>query len=214
MSDGSPVVLVHGLTASMDWWRPTIAALEPHHDVRIVELPGLTVRAASHRLAGWLEEQGLRRAALVGHSMGGTVAVLTAAEAPELVGRLALIAPAGVFLSRSRRSYVLPLAHSTLIRAPRQLPRMIRDSLRVGPLQLWRLSFDILHTDVIPSLRSVRSPTLVFWGAKDRLLPSALGEVFCREIPDCRLVVLPDGGHVPMLECPAELHRHLLGFLE
>jgi pimeloyl-ACP methyl ester carboxylesterase len=214
VNDGSPVVLVHGLTASMDWWRPTIAALEPHHDVRIVELPGLTVSDASRRLAGWLEEQGLRGAALVGHSMGGTVAVLTAAEAHDLVGRLALIAPGGVFRSRSRRSYALPLAHSTLMRAPRRLPRMVRDSLRVGPVQLWRLSSDLLHTDVMPSLPSVRARTLVLWGEKDRLLPSALGQVFCREIPDCHLVVLPNCGHVPMLECPDELHRHLLGFLQ
>jgi pimeloyl-ACP methyl ester carboxylesterase len=213
VSDRSPVVLVHGLTASVDWWRPTIAALEPRHDVRIVELPGLTVRDGSRRLAEWLEEEGLRDAALVGHSMGGTVAALTAAEVPELVGRLALIAPAGIFRSRSRRSYVFPLVHSTLIRAPRQLPRMVRDSLRVGPLQLWRLSSDVLQTDVGPSLPSVRAPTLVLWGARDRLLPAALGQVFCREIRDCRLVVLPNCGHVPMLECPDELHGHLLGFL-
>jgi pimeloyl-ACP methyl ester carboxylesterase len=214
VSDGSPVVLVHGLTASVDWWRPTIAALEPHHDVRIVELPGLTVGDASRRLAGWLEEQGLRGAALVGHSMGGTIALLTAAEAPDLVGRLALLAPAGVFESRSRRSYVLPLAHSTLIRSPRQFPRMIRDSLRIGPVRLWRVSSDLLRCDVMPALRSVRAPTLVLWGANDRLLPPALGQVFCREISDCRLVVLPGCGHVPMLEGPDELHRHLLGFLE
>jgi pimeloyl-ACP methyl ester carboxylesterase len=213
VNDSFPVVLVHGLTASMDWWRPTIAALEPHHDVHIVELPGLPVGDASRRLAGWLEEQGLRGAALVGHSMGGTIAVLTAAQAPDLVGRLALLAPAGIFRSRSRRSYVLPLAHSTLIHAPRQLPRMIRDALRIGPQRLWRVSSDLLHSDVMPSLRSVRAPTLVLWGANDRLLPSALGEVFCREISDCRLVVLSNCGHVPMLECPDELHRHLLGFL-
>src|SRR5512132_1697429 len=83
MSRDFPVVLVHGMTASTDWWRPTIAALESHHDVRIVELRGLPVREAAQRLAEWLDTEGLRGAALVGHSMGGAVVVETAADAPE-----------------------------------------------------------------------------------------------------------------------------------
>jgi pimeloyl-ACP methyl ester carboxylesterase len=213
VNGGAPVVLVHGLTASMGWWRPTIAALEPRHDVQVVELPGLPVRDAALRLAAWLEERELRGAALVGHSMGGTIAVLTAAEAPDLVGRLALIAPAGVFRSRSRRSYIVPIAYSAVVRAPTQVPRMIRDALRIGPLRLWRISADLLLTDVVPALRSVRAPTLVLWGANDRVLSPSLSEIFRSEIPDCRLVMLPNCGHVPMVECPDDLHRHLLGFL-
>jgi pimeloyl-ACP methyl ester carboxylesterase len=59
----------------------------------------------------------------------------------------------------------------------------------------------------------VRAPSLVVWGANDRLLPPALGEEFRTLIPDCRLVVLPKCGHIPMLECPDALHEHLLGFL-
>ena len=213
MSLDSPVVLVHGMTASTDWWRPTIAALEPHHDVRIVELRGLPVREAAQRLAEWLATEDLRGAALVGHSMGGTVAVETAAQAPEAVGRLVLIAPAGIFPSRSRRSYTLPLARSTLMRAPTQLPRMVRDTVRVGPLRLWHMSSDLLRGDITPALRAVRAPSLVVWGAEDRLLPPWLAEEFRTLIPDCRLVVLPKCGHIPMLECPDTLHEHLLGFL-
>lgn len=213
MSFDSPVVLVHGMTASTDWWRPTIAALEPHHDVRIVELRGLPVREAAQRLAKWLESEDLHGAALVGHSMGGTVAVETAAQAPEAVGRLVLIAPAGIFPSRSRRSYTLPLARSTLMRAPTQLPRMVRDTVRVGPLRLWHMSSDLLRGDITPALRAVRAPSLVVWGAEDRLLPPWLAEEFRTLIPDCRLVVLPKCGHIPMLECPDTLHEHLLGFL-
>jgi pimeloyl-ACP methyl ester carboxylesterase len=213
MSLDSPVVLVHGMTASTDWWRPTIAALEAHHDIRIVELRGLPVREAAQRLAEWLDTEDLRGAALVGHSMGGAVAVETAANAPGSVGRLALIAPAGIFPSRSRRSYTLPLARSTLIHARSQLPRMVRDALRVGPARLWHLSSDLLNGDITPALQAVQAPALVVWGANDRLLPASLGEQFRTLIPDCRLVVLPKCGHIPMLECPDALHEHLLGFL-
>jgi pimeloyl-ACP methyl ester carboxylesterase len=208
-----PVVLVHGLTASTDWWRPTIAALEHAHDLRIVRLPGMRLRDASRWLAEWLAKEGLRGADLVGHSMGGTIALLTAAEAPDSVGRLALIAPAGIFASRTRRSFVLPLARSTLVRVPKRLPWMVRDVMHIGPRRLWRVASDLLQADVTPSLHAVRAPTLVVWGADDRLLPPTLGQLFSDQIPDSRLVVLPRCGHIPMVEAPDELHDHLLRFL-
>jgi pimeloyl-ACP methyl ester carboxylesterase len=206
------VVLVPGLTASTDWWRSTRAALEPEHEVRLVELPGLRLGEASRWLAGWLDREDLQGAALVGHSMGGTIAVLAAAAAPQSVARLALIAPAGVFATRARHAYARQLT-GTIVRAPRRLPQLVQDVLRIGPLRLWRAASDLLAADVTPMLRTVRAPTLVVWGADDRLLPPTLGQVFCGQIPDCRLTVLPHCGHIPMLEAPDELNRHLSAFL-
>ena len=207
------VVLVHGLTASTAWWETTIAALEPRHDAQVVRLPRLEIRESARWLAERLEDEELRGAAVVGHSSGGTIAVLAAAQAPDAVGRLVLVAPAGIFLTRSRLSYAGPLAVQVL-RAPQRLPQMVRDSLRVGPVRLTRIAFDLLRVDVAPSLPSVRAPTLVVWGADDPLLSPALGPVFAEQIPDARLVILPDCGHIPMLESPDALHRELLGFLE
>ena len=206
------VVLVHGLTASTAWWEPTIAALEPRHEVHVVQLPRLRIREAARWLAAKLQEEDLRGAAVVGHSSGGTIAVLAAAQAPEAVDRLVLLAPAGIFPSRSRFAFAVPLAVQVL-RAPRRLPHMIRDSLRIGPLRLWLIASDLLSVDVAPTLPEIRAPALVLWGADDPLLSPALGPVFADQIPDARLVMLPECGHIPMLESPAELHRELLGFL-
>jgi pimeloyl-ACP methyl ester carboxylesterase len=206
------VVLVHGLTASTAWWEPTVAALEPSHEVHVVNLPRLRIHEAARWLAERLEKDDLRGAAVVGHSSGGTIAVLAAAQAPEAVGRLVLLAPAGIFQSRSRLAFAVPLA-TQVLRAPRRLPHMIRDSLRVGPLRLWLIASELLTVDVAPALPEIRAPALVLWGADDPLLSAELGRVFVEQIPDARLVVLPKCGHIPMLERPAELHRPLLGFL-
>jgi pimeloyl-ACP methyl ester carboxylesterase len=206
------VVLVHGLTASTAWWEPTVAALEPRHEVHVVQLPRLRIREAARWLAERLQDDDLRGAAVVGHSSGGTIALLAATQAPEAVARLVLLAPAGIFPSRSRLAFVVPLAIQVL-RAPKRLPLMIRDSLRVGPLRLWLVATDLLTVDVAPALPEVRAPALVLWGADDPLLSPALGRVFAEQIPGARLVVLPECGHIPMLERPAELHRQLLGFL-
>ena len=210
---GPPVVLVHGLTAAIDWWRPTVTALERTHDVHVVRLPGLRYREAAQWLGEWLQRERLAGAAVVGHSMGGTVALALAADAPQLVGRLALIAPAGIFATQARRSYILPLARSVGLH-PRRLALAARDVLRVGPVRLWRVGNDLLASDIASTLRSVSTPTLVLWGARDRLLPPTIGSLFTAELPDSRLVVLDRCGHVPMLEAPDDLHRELRRFLE
>ena len=213
MSERPPVVLVHGITATTDWWRPTVAALEPRHDVHVVRLPGFRYAEAAGWLREWMEREQLVGATVVGHSMGGTVALALAADAPHVIRRLALIAPAGVFARTARRSFVLPLAGSVGV-SPRRFALLVRDAVRVGPLRLWRVANDLLASDIASTLRSVAAPTLIVWGADDRLLPPTLGTVFSGEIPNARLVVLDHCGHVPMLEAPAELNAELLRFLE
>ena len=150
---------------------------------------------------------------LVGHSMGGMIALLAAARAPERVERLVLIAPAGIFESASRRSYVLPVLRAVSTVSPRTLPVLGRDLIRAGPLRLWRVASELLASDVRPAFRAVRSPSLVIWGGRDRLLPPALGEVFRSEMQNSRLLVLPKAAHVPMLDAPDEVNEALLRFL-
>ena len=213
-SVSAPVVLVHGLTASISWWRSTIATLEPEYEVRVVRLPAVRYQDAADWLREWLARERLAGATVVGHSMGGAVVLLAAAAAPHAIGRLALIAPAGVFASRTRRrSYVVPAVKS-VTRSPGRLALAARDVVRIGPLRLWRIATDLLTADIASVLPSIHAPTLVVWGADDDLLPPTLGTLFCEEIPNCRLVVLERCGHIPMLEAPEALNEALLRFVE
>jgi pimeloyl-ACP methyl ester carboxylesterase len=200
---------MHGLTASVEWWGSTIDALRPHHEVEVVELPSLSIPDVADWLAARLGNDD-RPTALVGHSSGGAAAVLAAVSAT--VDRLVLVAPAGVFPTRSRLAYALPLLKQTL-HTPSRLPQIVRDCLRVGPWRLWRISSGLLKIDLLPVLPRVVARTLVIWGADDPLLPPATGKIFEERIPDARLVLLPDCGHIPMLEAPDELNRELVEFL-
>ena len=205
-----PVVLVHGLSGSSGWWRRIIPALEGEREVRVLDLPK---RSSVEGAARWLAEQVADRSVdLVGHSMGGLICARLAADRPQLVGRLVLIAPAGI-APGSRARHVVPFVRSLRRSSPRLLPVLARDAVRAGPRALWRAAGEVLEADIRAHLGEIRAPTLVLWGGRDALLPPALGEIVRSEIPDARLVVLQRAGHVQMFDAPEDVSRELAEFL-
>jgi len=92
-----------------------------------------------------------------------------------------------------------PWADRALTRSMRGL---ITSYLRVGGANAWRLA------------RGLRPPTLVLWGAKDRLVDPRLAPRLAAAIPDARLAVLDGIGHVAMLEAPETTARLVLGMVE
>ena len=109
--DGAPIVMVHGVGGWAENWRETIAAISENGKRAIaVDLPGFgesdAPRRASHFgprdafyprfMTSLFDELGLRSAHLVGHSMGGTVAYLTAVSAPERIRSLTFVAGGGL----------------------------------------------------------------------------------------------------------------------
>jgi pimeloyl-ACP methyl ester carboxylesterase len=92
-----------------------------------------------------------------------------------------------------------PWADRALTRSMRAL---ISSYLRVGGRNAWGLA------------RSLRPPTLVLWGSKDRLVDPRLAPRLAAAIPDARLAVLDGVGHVAMLEDPETTARLVLGMIE
>ena len=90
-------------------------------------------------------------------------------------------------------------AHRALARSMRGL---MTSYLRVGAANAWRMA------------RSLRVPTLVIWGDRDRLVDPALAPRLATAVPGARLLLLPGVGHVAMLEAPEETARAVLGLVE
>lgn len=221
--EGEPVVLVHGLSGSTRWWSRNVPALARQYRVYLVDLPGFgTMRSLRRRfvlaeaaswLSEWMKVVGLERVHLVGHSMGGYVSVRLAATQPEVVRRLVLVAPAGVPAGRSMLGHLIPLLLAARHATPSFMPVLIRDALKMGPMTLWRAARDLLAEDVREDLRKIESPTLLVWGENDPLIPPTVGDLLQEEIPNSRLILLRNAGHVPMFDRPREFDAALLAFL-
>lgn len=221
---GEPVVLIHGLSGSTEWWTRNVRALAQRHQVFLVDLPGfgamrraqlrLSLDEAVHWLQRWMEAIGLARASLIGHSMGGYICLRLAALRPDMVNRLILAAPAVMSFSRSLVTHVVPLVNTTLRASPRFLATLTYDALRAGPLTLLHSANDLLHRELPhEDLKAITAPTLLLWGAGDHLVPAAVGAALRARIPSARLHILDGGGHVPMFDRADDFNAAVLAFL-
>ncbi|NMO16203.1 alpha/beta hydrolase [Pyxidicoccus fallax] len=182
---------------------------------------------------------GLERFHLAGNSMGGSVAWHYALLHPERVERLILVDAAGypreepsplVFrlmrapglgelLSRVSPRWVIDRNVRAVYGDPSKVTEENVDRyyallLREGNRKATRERLRITTDDGLwKRLGEVRAPTLILWGAKDTWILPRYGERFDRDIPDSRLVVYPDLGHVPMEEDPARTAADARRFL-
>jgi pimeloyl-ACP methyl ester carboxylesterase len=181
-------------------------------------------------------------AAVVGNSMGGHVASELAILSPQRVERLMLVSAAGISAEQVQRSAVMAggrvvaaiatqaaarhawyarrpglrrVALSFVVRHPDRLSAALAHELMQGsgkPGFLPALEAVITHR-ISERLPQIACPTFVLWGEDDHVIPVRDARRFQQLIPDCRTLVLPDTGHVAMLERPARFNALLEEFL-
>jgi len=222
---GPPLVLLHGYGVSGYLWQRALPYLRQQRQVFVVDLPGhgrskLTnpwrLREVAPLLATWLQQMELPPIALVGHSMGGAIALHLTAHAPALVERLVLVDAAGLpfevplplLAARSVRSmfqpggggYPWPLVHD-ILRRPR---------LRL----LWQAAQQLKSSDFRVELATITIPTLIIWGERDLLIPLEVGKALSIALPHATFVTLPNCGHRPPLAQPELFSRFVLEFIQ
>lgn len=247
-----PIILVHGLMSSTGEWSRNIDVLAKGRQVWAIDLigfgfservkePHYSVKYYARSLAEFMDAHDIQRASLVGHSLGGGVALQFAHDYSERVGRLVLIAPAAYIFGYFRAVQFaarLPYIPRALAGAMLSNPGLHRVAFRNALGDPARLSEDALAerlrasqvkgtldallamsasphaTDLPEGLDSIRTPTLIVWGDKDMVLPLRHGRRLARELPNAELVVLEGAGHVPNEEYPDIVNGLILNFID
>lgn len=191
-------------------------------------------------LAALMDALGIARATLVGSSFGGGVALRMAILAPERVERLVLVGSMGLgrTIHYAYKALALPYVGPRLAAPDRARLRRMWRALVADPSQVTdevvERNFELLSepgaADALLAARvgvdpigqklrlldhcaEVTQPTLVLWGAKDRVFPVRHARRGARAIPGAKLVVLPNVGHIPPFEAPEAFNDALLRFL-
>ena len=240
-ANGAPLMLVHGLGGCAANWVDLAPLVATKRRVLIPELPGHglstplpavpNLAAFADRIRFLAELEGMLPAAVVGHSLGGVVALRLALRSPGDVSALVLAAGAGISSTTRRAKYGLRILG---LIGPRRLVAPWADSvadhafLRYAVFGRWgaadplilspqavdgflegtRLTSDsvsaaraIVVDDVREELADLGCPTLVLWGARDNQLPLADGFEFARRL-GAPLRVIADCGHLLIGERP------------
>jgi pimeloyl-ACP methyl ester carboxylesterase len=232
---GDPVLFLHGAGGLV--WDPLLEALAAGHTVHAVEHPGAGSSDALSHLPGlWelvlfydelLDVLGLDTVQVVGHSFGGMVAAELAANNPKRVSRLVLIAPIGFWRDDAPVPDIAGVPASALPGLLLADPESPLATTLVPPADDPQALFEaamrmasILHFIwPIPDkglrrrIHRIAAPTLLVWGAQDRLVSPVYAEEFTSRLRDSRLVLVDGAGHLPQLEQPAAVRDHVLGFL-
>jgi len=190
------------------------------------------------QLLAVLDHLGVARATIAGNSIGGRLAWRFAAAHPDRVGRVILISPDGyaspgfdygkppaVPFVLEAMKYALPKwALRPNIAAAYADPGTLSDAvveryhaLLLAPGNRQAMLDRMRQTVLVPPepfLQGITAPVLLLWGGKDAMIPVANAQDYLANLPDARLVVLPDLGHVPQEEAPADSLAPVLDFLK
>lgn len=244
--DGETIVFLHGFAANKDNWIRFVRHLLSSYRLLIFDLPGhgdssfdpsLSYDAFSVATQMWaaFDHLQLKRIHLVGHSLGGWIAMLQAIERPAAIISLGLFDSAGVEpIKPSELQVLLKRGDNPLIvRTKEDFERLLAFVFHTPPFLPWPMKpmmaemyiarapinqriWDDLSSRLEQSLDSFRvlsMPTLVLWGALDRVLDVSSVAVYQEHLPNPSIVIMKDCGHTPMVEKPAEAAAIYVTFL-
>ena len=247
---GPPVLLVHGWLSSGKIWERLANRLAQRFTVYSLDLSGFGesdkpisgygVRYGSRLLYAFCAHFGLTRAAVVGHDIGGAMAVKLAADHPDVVGRLVLVStpaeedqmdlPTFLWLATlpvvgplfySLGSYLRPLRKLWMrpfVSDPQDLTEeVVDDSGTATPASMSKTlgvaRRELSRSRLLRQAGIIKVPVLVIVGEEDQIVDPQAASDWARALPTVQIVLVENAGHLPMLERTGEFDAQVLAFL-
>lgn len=247
---GPPVVLVHGWLSSSIVWEQLAGRLAQRFTVYTLDLTGFGesdkplsgygVRYGSRLLFAFCAHFGLARASVIGHDIGGDMAIKLASDHPDVVGRVVLVAtpaneeqidlptplwaatlPVVGPLFHALGRYVRPVRSMWMkpfVSEPEDLTEdMIEDAASSTPAAM-RQTLSVAKREIsggrlARQARIIKAPALVIAGEEDQIVDPQAAGVWARSLSQAEVCLMDECGHMPMIERPGEFNAQVLAFL-
>lgn len=234
VGDGSPVVLLHGLSSSSAAWSGQVGVLAQHHTVYTVDFPGhgqTTASAGGHSIKAYADgihafmtKEGIQEAVLAGHSLGGMVALQYAADERSKGHIRAVVAVDSVpglafqsddqkadFIAKSKDSPidVLKQLYSSASIDPDRVASLKAEGVKISPDVLRELLFDIADADLRPILGKIDVPVLLMFQSMGRPEETTVDMVERRGWDAVKTLAVErfeNAGHFLMLDAPRQVN--------
>lgn len=236
---GDPsLVLIHGNVASSRWWEPVWGKLAEHFSVVRMDLRGCgrserpgwghAVPQYSADVRELIRELGLENVVLVGHSMGGSIAMDMVVSVPGAFRGLILVNPApaeGMVTSEERRPlieqmirdrHLMRMALAAVVPTAAEgdfFEALVDDAMIAGPTMVPNY-VSLGYADYRERLAAVRIPTLIVYGTLDSLISLDMMIRTQKTIPGSELILYEGVGHSPNVEAPERLVKDIVRFVQ
>ena len=224
---GGPLILLHGWLGSWRYWMPTMEVLSEQHRTYALDLWGFgdsdksTDRHGVEKyvdlLKDFMDELAVAPAALVGHSLGATVAVKFAVANPDQVTRLMLVSLPVVGEAINQRLLTVgnasPLGRLLAGRWPVYHEEVLAEAEKASENIIALTVRACAELDLRENLRQIKVPMLAVYGEKDNLVDPTQAKLLEDTASNIRFITLPESRHFPMLDEASKFHRLLKDFL-
>ncbi|MGI9060483.1 MAG: alpha/beta fold hydrolase [Ktedonobacteraceae bacterium] len=233
-----PLVLVHGFISTHLWWQPALERLPENVKAYAIDLrasgksehieTGHTLADYADDLHQFVEQLGLQQFTLVGHSMGGGVAMQYALNHQDRLKALVLVDPLAAFGTRispeitawinaqqGNTEGIRQIIIGAFATVPTEvyLGQLVEDGVCWSkPIYLGTME-EMARFNISDRLAEITVPTLVTWGDKDTVIPfAAIADIFTN-IPHCSLEVWHGVGHSGPIEIPERFIELVANFI-
>ena len=237
---GQPIIFLHSWLGSWRYWLPTMDSISDRYRAYALDFWGFgdsdrhesqfSLAEYVKMLTDFMDNLGLSKVALVGHGLGGMVAIKAAAERPDRFSRvvsvttpvqgasLQTLAKPGALsriLGRSNPSNVWSRYLRQLsVDYPQVLEEVIEDTESLSETVVRRVLDSILATDLRPDLTRLEMPLLAIYGERDTIVSPEQARYLSEEHAHLQQVIrLPKSTHFPFLDQSNVFNRMLLDFL-
>ncbi|RDW17248.1 alpha/beta fold hydrolase [Oceanobacillus chungangensis] len=244
-----PIVLIHGFVSSTYTFYRLIPLLEKHYSIIAIDLPGFgrseksTAFIYSYSnyaaiVAECIQYFKLREVCIIGHSMGGQIALNTAIMIPNKIRKLVLLCSSGYLKSANKLliySSYLPLfnrlveLHVKRKNVKENLQNVFYNHALITDDHIREFSRPLKEKDFYKSmvrllryregdlttgqLQAIQTPTLLIWGEEDRVVPVNIGKRLVKDLPNADLVIYKETGHFVSEERTTKVYHQVLNFL-
>jgi len=229
--EGMTVVLLHGSGGTGLTWAAQLAGIGQN---RIIapDLPGhgqsegrVRVSVAEYRefVTDFVRSLGCKRFVIGGHSLGGAIALDFALTYPDVLDGMILVGSGGRLrvkpeILRSLEKGEHPfgnLEYCYAFNTPKDVLEEAAREMKDVPAHVYLADFRACDRfDVLDRLGGIRVPTLLICGKDDRMTPVKYSDYLRRHIPNSVLVLVPNAGHMVMIEQPGVVNEHIAAFLD
>jgi pimeloyl-ACP methyl ester carboxylesterase len=244
---GNPLVFLHGWLGSWDVWRDTMSTISSLRQYKIYALDFwgfgdsakksasfFTISSYVSMVDQFMEIMGIVQAQVIGHSMGGTVAMNLALEHPSRVEKVVIIdspmvgSSLNILLKLAGHQFIASLVWSNpgLLRlglrlfssqwaedGPKLYKMIKRDLSQMTVEAFWWSIASLRNVNLQPYLSQIQAPTLAIYGKKDNIVHPSQARIIGEHVKGARVEWMNDSKHFPMLDEPERFTNVLLDFL-